>query len=234
MARGTTLGALITMTRLEANLDPNPALSLNVMPKMRLRLQQEQERLYDEYDWPFLRIRVDLALAAGERYYDVPQGMNLERIEKVDYQWALKWFPLTRGISPEHYNTYNSDADVRVDPAFRWDIHDTGSGPQVEIWPIPVSNGNLVRFTGIRQLKPFLVDADTADLDDQVLAGFVAAEMLSDPRAAGEKRAKAVDRLKTLKGLSTHTRDNKFNMNKQPTDDRQRRLAPLVAYVRNQ
>ena len=232
MPRGTTLGQLLTNTRAGANLDPNPALSQNLEPKMRLRLKEEQERLYDEFNWPFLRVRKDLVLAAGQRYYDAPDGLNFDRIEQVDYQWALKWQPLERGIHPSHYNTYNSDLDIRLDPAFRWDIHDTGDGAQIEIWPIPVTNGNIVRFTGIRNLAPLLDDADRADLDDQMLSMFVAAEFIQDATTAGEKRAKAVARYHTLKGNIVANRHNSFNFQSPRQGEDIRRKTPLVAYVR--
>jgi hypothetical protein len=35
-------------------------------------LRDTQERLYDEFDWPFLKVQRDKVLAAGQRYYDVP------------------------------------------------------------------------------------------------------------------------------------------------------------------
>ena len=234
MARGTTLGQLLTMLRVEANLDPNPALSLNVDPRMRLRLRAEQERLYDDFAWPFMRIRVDRPTSAGERYYDVPPGMNLERIERVDVFWGTAWQPAERGITSDNYSFYNSDLGIRADPVLRWDIHDTGDGPQVELWPIPTVDGNLVRFTGIKALPDLLEDTDRAALDDQVLAMLVAAEFIKDKNASGEKRQKALTRLHTLRGLSTHTRANSFVLGGASPSDRPAYRPPLVAYVRNQ
>lgn len=231
--RGKTLGQLVSDLAIRAGLDPNPALYLAKAPQMRLALKDEQERLYDDFDWPFLRIHVDVPTSAGERYYDVPNGMNLERIERVEYKWADRWLPLERGITSENYNVYDSDADVRMEPAFRYDILDTGGSPQVEIWPIPLSDGNPIRYTGIRKLAPFLVDSDRADLDDQVLIGLVAAEMISNQKRADEVRQKALTRLHTLRGLVKQSDKGRFNMNgAQPTDQRFR--TPLVAYVRNQ
>lgn len=233
MARGTTLGQLVNDLRIEVGLDPNPALSMNVDAQLRQKLRMEQERLYDEFDWPFLRITFDLPLQAGERYYDVPATLNLERIEKVDYQWAGKWYPVNRHIGTDQYNIYDSDADLRIEPAERWDVKDTGSGEQIEVWPIPPGDGNLLRFTGIRKLAPLLNDPDRADLDDQVLVLFAAAEQISDQKKAAEKRQKAVTRLHTLEGRVTHTRSNSFVLGGAPQpDERHRPRSPLVAYVR--
>lgn len=232
MARGTTLGILLQELRLHAGMDPNPALSLNMVPLMRMRLREEQERLYDDFSWPFLRIMVDVPTQAGERYYDIPSEMNLERIELVEVKWGGKWTPLDRGVGSDQYNAYDSDLGLGVDPARRWDVTDTGAGPQIEIWPMPITDGLPLRFTGIRKLAPLQEDGDRADLDDQVIAMFVAAEFIDDEKKASEKRSKAVSRLHTLRGLVTRSRGNKFNMNREGGDSSAGRPAPLVAYVR--
>ncbi|MBY0393225.1 MAG: hypothetical protein K2Q27_08160 [Novosphingobium sp.] len=84
MARGNTLGQILEMMKLECGLDPDPALSTNVRPKMVQMIKREYDRLYEEFDWPFLRLYADVLTQAGERYYDVPAEMDLDRIEMVD------------------------------------------------------------------------------------------------------------------------------------------------------
>ena len=236
MARGNTLGQILEMMKLECGLDPDPALSLNVRPMLVQMIRREYDRLYEEFDWPFLRVFPDLETQAGERYYDVPVEMDLDRIETVDYYWGNRWFPLERGIEPVHYNTYNSDLDVRVDPTMRWDIKYTGTTAQVELWPIPVSNGNKVRFTGIKKKTELIADGDRCDLDDMMIALFVASEFLAAKNSpdAQVKQQKAVERFRLVKGRSIQTRSNKFNMNnQQKPDPRFSARSPLVAYVRN-
>lgn len=230
--RGKTLGQLVDDLRVEVGMDPNPALSLNIVPKLKLTLRREQERLYEDFNWPFLRIRVDVPLAAGQRYYDVPDELDLERIEKIEYYWGTRWQDLTRGIGQEQFTIYNSDEDVRVEPAYRWDVLDTGSGPQIEIWPVPPVDDRLVRFTGIRKLTDLVSDSDKADLDDRMLVLFAASEFISDGNKAAEKRAKALDLYTTLKARSTQTRSNAFSLGGPPPDPH---LYPRiqVAYVRN-
>lgn len=236
MARNNTLGQILTMTRIEAGLDPDPALSLNIRPLLVQLINREYSRLYEDFDWPFLRLFSDLLTSAGERYYDVPAEMDLDRIEQVDFYWGNRWFPLERGIGPINYNTYNSDLDVRVDPTFRWDIKFTGTTEQVELWPIPLSNGNKIRFTGIRKKAELLSDSDRCDLDDMTIALFAASEYLAgkDKEAAALKQQKAVDRLRMLRSRSIQTRNNSFNLNnQQKPDPRFATRSPLVAYVRN-
>src|SRR3546814_1974875 len=88
MARGTTLGELVEMLRLEVGQSSNPALGQNVRPALVHRLKKKQDELYDKYAWPFLRVRRDKIIAAGHRYYDVPDDLNLERAEKVEMFWG--------------------------------------------------------------------------------------------------------------------------------------------------
>lgn len=236
MARQNTLGQILETTRLEAGLDPDPALSLNVRPMLVQLIKREYDRLYEEFDWPFLRMHSDLLTQAGERYYDVPADFDLDRIERVDYYWGSRWYPLDRGIYPEHYNTYNSDLDVRVDPTFRWDIKFTGTAAQIELWPIPVSDNNKVRITGIKKKVELVSDADRCDLDDMMIALFAASEYLirkGSPEAQ-LKQQKAVERFRLIKGRSIQTKTNSFNMNDQrKPDPRFATRSPLVAYVRN-
>lgn len=242
MARGTTLGELVTQLRTEAKLDPNPALSLNIVESMKQKLRATQERLYDEFDWPHLKVTQDKQVQAGQRYYDVPTDINLERIIAVDYRWGGVWHPVERGISLEQYNQHDSDNSViRVDPVQRWDVKHTGSGAQIEIWPLPLTNYNAttkdgsLRFTGIRRLGALVAIADLADLDDQLIVKYVAASMLAsrkDPEAQ-VVLAEARARKKTLQGRITKTRRNSFSLGGSGGRDHHRERAPLVAYVRD-
>ncbi len=236
MARGVSLGRLITELRIAARYDPNPALSLNMVPLFTQALSQQQERLYDEFDWPFLRIRRDKLMAAGQRYYDIPDDLNLERIQQVDIRYGDRWLPVERGITLDHYNSRDSDADIREDPVVRWDVIDAGSGEQIEVWPIPMTDGAALRFTGIRKLKPLVGQADIADLDDQLIVLYAAGELLGGAKnpAAQIKFSQAKKRKETLQGRVIKTRRNTFVLggggqhDDQPVD-----RTPLVAYVRN-
>lgn len=233
MARGTTLGELLTQLRLAARYDPNPALSLNQNPAMEQMLRDTQERLYDEFDWPFLRVRRDKIMAAGQRYYDIPNDVNLERIIKVDILYSGKWLPVERGIDEDQFNSLDSDHDIRNDPVVRWEVVDTGSGEQIEVWPIPATNGALLRFTGIRKLKALTDLADRADLDDQLIVLFAAGELLGGAKnpAAQVKFTQANKRKETLQGRVVKRRSNSFVLGGEANPEPPPRT-PLVAYVR--
>lgn len=221
MARGVTLGELVTKLRIAARYDPNPALSQNMEPIFQQTLKDTQERLYDEFDWPFLKVQRDKVLSAGQRYYDVPTDLNLERIIAVDVRHGDQWLPVERGITLDHYSSRDSDADQREDPAQRWDVVDTGSGEQIEVWPVPASDGIKLRFSGIRKLKPLIAQADKADLDDQLIVLYSAGELLGGAKnpAAQLKLSQGKNRLETLQGRVTKTRRNGFVLGGGSCDD---------------
>lgn len=233
MARGVTFGELITQLRTAARYDPNPQMSQNVLPLMQQTLRDTQERLYDEFDWPFLRITRDKILSAGQRYYDIPADLNLERIIKVDVRHGDQWHPVERGIDVEHYNAMDSDADERGDIITRWEVKDTGDGEQIEVWPIPDADGEALRFTGIRKLKPLTETADRADLDSQLIVLFAAGEMLAGAKnpEAEIKFKQGARRKEILQGRVTKRRTNSFVLGGEaPAAPAPR--TPQVAYVR--
>lgn len=180
MARGTQLLQLVTMLREEVGRASSVAVGNDDLPMLKQKITRTQEFLYDEYTWPFLRqVFPQKTLNGGEQYYDFPAGLNLERIEEVYLWYANLPRPLTRGIGVQEYAIYNSNLGVTQEPAMRWDVRWTGVKEQFEIWPIPVSNAQLIQFVGIRNLRPLIKDNDVADLDDRMIVLACAAEILA-------------------------------------------------------
>jgi len=190
MARGTTLVKLLDKLRVAARLSLNPAHNAQNRSSQVTALQVEQERLWGDFDWPHLRIYPQSALAAGQRYIETPENMPVDRIERIEVFTDGEWIKLTPGIDGCHLSTHNSDLDERSWPPRRWMLNED---EDVELWPIPDRNGDAttregyVRFTGIRNLNPLVDDGDRADIDDDILVGYVAAQMLA---ASGAKDAK--------------------------------------------
>lgn len=190
MARGTQLLQLVTMLRSEVGRSTSVSVGVDDLPGLKTKLQRNQELLYDEYDWPFLReIFPRKQLNAGEQYYDFPLGLNLERVETVYVWYNNIALPLTRGIDETHYSIYNPYLGVTSEQCMRWDVRWTGVKEQMEAWPIPATNTQLVGFTGIRTLRPLIQDNDAADLDDQLIVLTTAAEILA---RQGSESAEAV------------------------------------------
>ena len=201
MARGTQLLKLVEMLREEVNRATSVAVGNDDLPALKNKLSRTQEVLWGEYDWPFLRqVFPAKFLQAGERYYDFPDGLSVDRIDDrdgTDGPGVVCWYsnlpvPIRRGIGFTEYAIFNSDAGVRQEPALAWDVRWTGTSEQFEVWPLPVTNLCSIQFKGIRKLRPLIQDSDVCDLDDQLIVLFSAAEILA---RQGSASASAVGQL---------------------------------------
>lgn len=217
MARGTTLEEAIRKLRAELRQTTSSTQGLNTLDNHRQLLQRTQERLADEFAWPFLRVKYSVPVSAGQRYYDIPANMPFEKIEKVELKWGREWRVLCSGIHSGLYNHLDPDEDHRQDPVRHWDLFNEGAAnqDQIEVWPLPASNGYLydandrtlpyeparsltgdgiLRFTGTRDLQPLVKDSDRLDLDDNMVVLYAAAELLagsSKTNAEGVAKAAA-------------------------------------------
>lgn len=213
MARGTQLQAILGMVRAEAGQSPSVAVGVDNRPALIQKIQRTQELYHTDYDWPFLREDFPITLATNQRFYDLPHNtltdasisyLDMERIEEVAINYSGRPSGIDRGIGFQEYAQYNSEAsspDI-ASPARRWDIKRTSAGSeQIEVWPIPADNTQILTFRGIRRLRTFVADSDVADLDDLLIALTVAAEVLARAGAkdAGKVEAAAAARYKQLK-----------------------------------
>jgi hypothetical protein len=243
MARGKTLESLLTSLRAELGVSLNPAHNVSVRETQIERLQRVQETLWDDYNWPHLRVYRYLELTADQRYYD-PDGckkyidgalvaagdVQIDRILKMWVRDGSIWRPLDPGIHERNYNAYNSDTGEASWPPQRWQVSEDD---QIEIWPIPglssdAANGtNLVRFHGVRNLADLIQDTDRADLDDRLITLMAAAEMLPDEK--GRKKAGLAQR-RLMKVLGNNTKQKRFRMFGRQEPRRILRGPPTVYY----
>lgn len=204
MARYVQLSTMLDRLRAEARHAITPAAGKDVEHRLRNMLRRVQEELYDHYDWPFLRVERTIQLVAGERFYDFPDDLNLERLEEVHVYYSTHPCPIMRPIGQAQYAVYDSDNDERIDPVQAWDIRWTGDAEQLEVWPIPASDTQYLEFKGLRTLRPLVDDSDVCDLDDTMIIMMAASEILTAQGAndAQIMQAKAQDRLMKMKGRS--------------------------------
>jgi hypothetical protein len=208
MARNVTLGELIDDVRAEAGHSLQASLGVAMRDVLIKALQRQQRRLWEDHDWKFLRVHRDVVLSAGQRYYNIPSDLTLERIEKVEFKYGNRWVPVGYGIGQPQLDQYDSDRDIRALPIQRWQEYEND---QYEIWPISSQDGtatppnNVLRFWGYRKLKPLVAESDRADLDDTLLVLFTAAEILAREKGAdaGLKLKMAEKHLVTLKGRTS-------------------------------
>jgi hypothetical protein len=189
MARGvTTLKQMVEALRHETRRSPDPNLGQDEYAALKYLLRRTQYFLYWDYDWPFLKIRRDITLQTNDRYYDFEADMDFERIVRVRGNGIGQFTLIERGITMDDYNIYDSDNGQNAFPAQKWDIIDAGSGDQMEIWPMPSENGEVIRLEGFKKCGALIEDADVCTLDDTLIVLFASAHLLT---GQDDKLAKA-------------------------------------------
>jgi hypothetical protein len=229
LPRGVTLSVLIAQLRAELQQSTAPSLGQSYRDTLKRRLQTTQEWLWLEYTWPFLTARSSISLQAGSRYYNFPTNAPLEQVREVLVKYDAKWLPVERGITMDDYSVYDSDDDVRLDPALKWDVLNTGSVEQMEFWPLPATNGtNNVRVISQKPLKAFTSDSDVCTLDSNLLLWFSAADLLakSDPKVSNQFLGKATRLLNILRGRVSNNKPINFAKGRMAPH---RQRTPLVA-----
>lgn len=202
MARGSTLGTMLTMLREECGYASNSSVGQSKNPALRQLLKRTYAMLYDQHDWPHLMGSwEDKTIVAGSRYYDFPTNINMENAVKAFRRWQSKWEPLTYGFDPAVYNQFDSDNDERSDPVQAWRVY---SGTQFEVWPLPQTDSSI-RFIGKQAMGAFAADGDVCVLDDHLVVLYAAAEELADKPKGEAKKGLAEARLNQLKALQNKT-----------------------------
>lgn len=189
MALNSTLEKLLRDFRAECRLSLNAAHNNQVRDTHIIMLQRKQEWLWEDFDWPHMRVDRYLDVQAGQRYYDMPSDLAISRIQRVEGRFDSVYCEIKPGVYAGDYAAYDSELDQRAWPVQRWQITED---EQLEVWPIPDSNfdsttleGRL-KITGIKNLRPLVADDDRADLDDRLIVLHAAAEYLA---ATGAKDA---------------------------------------------
>jgi hypothetical protein len=190
MARGATLESILNKVRAKARLSLSPANNIQVRDSHVALIQAEQERLWSDFAWPHLRVAKLIPLAAGQHTYSLPEDdysandgtytLQMDRVERISVREGGEWVPLHPEITEANYSEHETALDERSWPVCAWKADDND---QIEVWPIPDQSGDAdtlegyLRVTGIRDLRPLVEDGDRADLDDELLSYYVAADI---------------------------------------------------------
>lgn len=195
MPTGTQLSVLVANLRGLLGTSTATSVGVDQIPQLKYLLRSTQNMLWQRHEWPHLRLFKNVSLVAGQRYYDVPTGINFTRLSDVQVYWSGKPQPVGRGIGFEEYAVFNSDQDERADPVRNWDLIRTTSPTvktQIEVWPVPATSSTL----GIRSfadLRSLVDDADVCDLDDDLIVYEAAVQQLAgdESKASGRIREQA-------------------------------------------
>ena len=189
MARNSTLEKLLNAFRAECRLSLNAAHNNQTRDGHIILIQRQQEWLWEDFDWPHLRVERYIDVQAGQRYYAMPEDLAIDRVQRIEGRFDNVYCTLKPGIYAENYSAYDSEKDERQWPVQRWQITEN---EQLEVWPIPDANfdsntlDGRIKITGIKNLRPLVAMSDRADLDDQLIVLHAAAEYLA---ATGAKDA---------------------------------------------
>lgn len=186
MARNVQLLSLLAKLRAETGRSQSISIGIDEADNFKEMLRRTQEELYEEWEWPHLRIQRSVSLNAGQRYYDLPSDLNFDKIEDVALQYNEVYQRMERGIDFTDYTAFDSNAATpeRSSPVLKWDIRHTGSTEQLEVWPIPNDDIQTIYFFGTKKLGDLIQDSDTADLDDRLIVLFTATEILAEQDSA--------------------------------------------------
>lgn len=224
MARNQTLLKLLQDYRAEIRASGNAAHNSSAREAQVHLLQRTQETLWEKHDWAHLRVVRFQNLQAGQRFYDPPEDVTLDRVETVEVRYGQEWCRLQDGIDATHYTTYDSDLDERSWPVERWAVYEND---QIEFWPVPSDNADnatlegRLKITGIRSLAPLVADSDRADLDDRLIVLYAAAETLAAQGAkdaplklqlAQQRESSLIGNMSKVKNFSLYggARDNQW------------------------
>lgn len=219
MARGESFLELYTMLREELGRATEVSVGVDDLPSLKRQINKAYSNLYLAHDWPFLRrVFPKVSLSAGQRYYGLPTDLNIERVEEVNTWWNGSPAQMARGIGFPEYSAFDSEADERSDPALAWDVRDTAGATQIEVWPVPASEGQDLQFIGIRAAPKLVNDADLCLLDDELVVLHAAVPFLRRQKSndADEVAAQAARRFQLLKGRSSSGGAKRYRMGTGP------------------
>lgn len=186
---GETLQNIVQQVRVEVNDVLDPAQNVDSQRRYELLVDRRQQEIGQKYDWPQLRERAVIDVAAGRRFIQLPSPLTNQRLRRIEVFWSGKWLPLPiqQGITSVEFEIQDSELDERRDPIERWDFKGTA---ELEVWPIPQSPQRL-RVTGSRDPNKLTSPSSRAEIDDTAIILLTAAHLLqaTDPaRAAGLRR----------------------------------------------
>lgn len=179
MARGATLRQLVSDLRDELRRANSPSASPDDTASLRRTINHVYRVLYYNHDWPFLtQMFPAITLNAGQRYYDLPGGLDADRVITSRVKWSGVFSPIERGIAYEDYTAFDPEDDERSSPALKWDVRFTGEREQIEIWPVPDGGAQSLRLFGITKCDELVSDDDVCRLESELVVLYAAAELL--------------------------------------------------------
>jgi hypothetical protein len=201
------------MLMAEVGEEMDESLAPSLVTRYNQLLNNQQLFMDNQHAYLRGKARVSLAVTPGTQFYDLPTGIDFDRLDKPEFTNVANFrYRISFGIGQEDYNIFRSDLGVKASPVMKWDIVNTGGKLQIELWPIP-SVAATIELSGLLPMVPMVNDSDPCVIDDLVLVLFTAAEILlkSQSADAQAKAARAKAALDSIKA-SYPSKFERFNM----------------------
>lgn len=207
--RNQTLGQLKATLRSELRQSSNPGVAQSSDHILVNAIVQAQAWVHSQHWWPHMRARQDIILQAGENLYDWPAGMDYENVESVLVKYGGRWLPVKEFTEDdETANAFDPDMNVRSDPVIRYRI--TTLGTQIEVWPLPSSNGaassagdGALRIKGLLRPPTLSGDSVTCPFDDGLITQVAAAKCSRNKEDRNAYMQEAASLMKALTSKSS-------------------------------
>ncbi|MGZ6565454.1 MAG: phage adaptor protein [Solirubrobacteraceae bacterium] len=204
--RNQTVGQLKATLRAELRQSSNPGVAQSSDHILVNALKQAQSWVHSQFWWPHMRSRQDIILQAGESLYTWPPGMDYENVESVQVKFGGRWLPVKPFTEDdETYNAFDTDKNVRSDPVIRYRI--STAGTQIEVWPLPSSNGvaasagdGALRIKGLLRPPELSGDGVVCPFDDGLITQVAAAKC---SRTKDERNAYMQEAASLMKALTS-------------------------------
>lgn len=182
MRLGVSFAELIDDLRTQIGRSEEPGHGISDLPQLKRAINSQYQMLYSEYDWPHIsREFARLQMAAGQRYYDLPEGLDFANVDSVTAWWNGTPHVIERGIGIDEYAEFDPEQDERNDPPLRYDIkfvEAPTNATMLEVWPVPATAEAALQIRGAYSLPKLVNDSDICLLDAEAVILRAAAFLL--------------------------------------------------------
>jgi hypothetical protein len=240
MPLGVALSELRYELRAEIYSSLLPAHGLSSVDMQNVILARTQRELWNQYEWPHLKYRIDVDVPALTQFLDYDVTMPFENVlglwRNYDPNNQQPWLPLRYGFEDWINETLQSYPPVRWRNVVTVDATSglTDYAGQAQIWPIPTTVTHM-RWLGQAPLNPLKVDTDQCMIDSTAIVMTAAAELLGAQKSetAALKGQKAQAYIRRLIGRQGANKRDVYALgqgrNMQPTYAQ--RDTPYIDYI---